>query len=150
MTDKWIEQWKVKGSTGNVYTVSLGHDGKYACSCPAWTRNMPRKNCKHILEVKDSNIKMKGRSIRKAKYVLANVLKPIYKSKTNELYVPLIRLPDKAMMEATIVYSMYKHGWSWPEIKEQRQLPTGWTLAKVITFVEGYGLAEYPPDKRRK
>lgn len=151
MTDKWVEQWKTKGSTGNVYTVSLGYDGKYACSCPAWTRNMPRKDCKHIAEIRAigplGRLKLKG---KRAKYVLANVLKPTYKAKTNELYIPLIRLPDNILMEASIVYMMLKHGWTWLEVKEQRRLPKSWTLAAVIEHVERNGLVEYPPEKRRQ
>jgi hypothetical protein len=152
MDNKWIAQWKVKSSTGKgSYTVSLGHDGKYACSCMAWTRNMPRKDCKHITEVRAiTNLKPMNISKKKAKYFLANVRKPIYKAKTNELLVPLIRLPDTILMEATIVFSMYKHGWTWEEIKEQRRLPKEWTLSAVINHVQKNGPAEYPPDKRRK
>lgn len=152
--DKWTAQWKVKSSSGNgLYTVSLGKDGKYACSCPAWTRNMPRKNCKHITEVLNSMVAKEWLkpSKKKAKYVLANVLKPIYKAKVNMLYVPLIRLPDNILMEASIIYMMAKHGWTWPEIKEIRgHIPKSWTLMAVIDHVERHGLAEYPPDKRRK
>ena len=36
------------------YKVSERQDGGWECSCPAWTRNTPRKDCKHILKVKDA------------------------------------------------------------------------------------------------
>lgn len=31
-----------------TYTVTQAYDGHWECACPAWTRHMPRKNCKHI------------------------------------------------------------------------------------------------------
>jgi hypothetical protein len=44
-------QWKVPSdSSDKIYTVSL-KDSVYSCSCPAWTRRTPRKNCKHINRV---------------------------------------------------------------------------------------------------
>jgi len=50
---RWAKQWVVESQSGpGVYTVSLDHDGNYACSCPGWTRHMPRMDCKHILEVR--------------------------------------------------------------------------------------------------
>ena len=36
------------------YKVSERQDGGWECSCPAWTRHMPRRDCKHILRVKDA------------------------------------------------------------------------------------------------
>lgn len=153
MDDKWIAQWKVKSSTGSgLYTVSLGRDGKYACSCPAWTRNMPRKDCKHITDVRENVIAKDWLKPvkKKAKYVLAMVNKPTYIKATNTLKIPLIRLPDTKLMEASIIYMMAKHGWAWTEIKEQRlHLPKDWTLAKIINHVERHGLAEYPPERRK-
>jgi hypothetical protein len=153
MNDKWAAQWKVKSSSGSgIYTVSQDYHGKYACSCPAWTRNMPRKDCKHIAEVRNNRAsKFFSLPGKKAKYVLAMVNKPTYIKSTNTLKIPLIRLPDTKMMEASIVYMMAKHGWTWSQIKEQRvHLPKAWNLMAVIDFVEQHGLAEYPPEKRRK
>ncbi len=49
------EQWKVPGTkshkTGRTpeYTVSKNFDGTFECSCPNWTQNSPREDCKHIL-----------------------------------------------------------------------------------------------------
>jgi hypothetical protein len=40
--------------TKKPYKVSQRQDGGWECSCPAWTRHTPRKDCKHILRVKDA------------------------------------------------------------------------------------------------
>jgi hypothetical protein len=151
----WINQWKVKSSTSNnVYTVSEDGNHNYACSCPAWTHHMPRKDCRHINEVKDmrsSQALLGNKPIKKAKYVLAQVNKPTYVKKNNTLLVPLLRLPDTILMEASIAYMMLKHGWTWQEVQEQRRLPKSWNATAVINHVklEG-GIVSYPPDKRRK
>lgn len=49
----WEKQWIVPNSrnTGN-YTVSRATDGSFGCSCPAWTKNSARPDCKHILAIK--------------------------------------------------------------------------------------------------
>jgi len=50
---KWLRQFDVTGSSGSNYTVSQEKLSTYwHCSCPAWTRNTPRTDCKHILKVK--------------------------------------------------------------------------------------------------
>lgn len=83
----------------------------------------------------------------KPKYVLAKVLKPIYKKKENKLLVPLIEFGDAILMEATICYYMLKHGYSWSEIKGiRRHIPRDWTKAAVIAHVERNGEASYPDD----
>ncbi|SRR6266496_497617 len=56
----WTEQWAYQGSAKSPYIVSRKQDHKYdgvteeswACSCMNWTRNMPRVDCKHILQIK--------------------------------------------------------------------------------------------------
>jgi hypothetical protein len=45
-------QWYVSGSAATPYTVSEANDGNWSCSCPAWTRNHPREDCKHVMRVK--------------------------------------------------------------------------------------------------
>lgn len=42
----WVKKWKVEGSKGNIYTVSLSNEGEYGCSCPVWS--FRRSECKHI------------------------------------------------------------------------------------------------------
>lgn len=80
---RWKQQWAVPSSSGGGdYIVSLDQDDTYACSCPAWTRNVAkfcpdcnteiprrdgdycrvcgkeveprreRRNCKHIVQVR--------------------------------------------------------------------------------------------------
>ena len=50
----WKRQFCVQGSSSAPYIVSLSViDAKgWECSCPAWTRNTPRSDCKHILKAK--------------------------------------------------------------------------------------------------
>ncbi len=56
---KWIKRWYVESftsKTGKVYTVSLAEDDvTWGCSCPHWTRNVPRPTCKHIRQVMEMN-----------------------------------------------------------------------------------------------
>ncbi len=52
---KWVDRWYVESHTNpdKTYTVSLANDKKtWGCSCPHWTKNYPRPECKHIKEVK--------------------------------------------------------------------------------------------------
>jgi len=46
---KWIRKWKVPGSKGNVWTVSVDRHGNYGCSCPRWIYK--REQCHHIQAV---------------------------------------------------------------------------------------------------
>jgi hypothetical protein len=56
----WTEQWSCQGSGKEPYIISRKSNGAngstteegFACSCPAFTRNVPREDCKHILKVK--------------------------------------------------------------------------------------------------
>lgn len=48
-----IDTWRVSNgakliSKRREYKISLMDDATLQCSCPAWTRTSPRKNCKHI------------------------------------------------------------------------------------------------------
>jgi hypothetical protein len=48
--DLVIREWKVKGSRGDTYTITLDDD-VFSCTCPAATyRN---KECKHIQSIKE-------------------------------------------------------------------------------------------------
>ena len=58
--------------------------------------------------------------------------------------IPLVKIGDPQMMEATICYYLFKHGYSWKEIKEIRgHIPHSWTMRDVLAHVEHYGEAEY-------
>lgn len=141
MSTKWKKQWKVPGSSGNTWTVSLDEQGRYCCSCPAWV--FKRLECRHILLVHAGAI---GESItQRPEYILAAVRKPIYDEKENKLYVPLIGLPDAHCMEATICFYLLKYGYTWSEIKElRRHIPSDWSARKVLLHVQGNGESEYP------
>lgn len=46
---KWIRRWRVVGSSGSEYVVSLAECGSWGCSCPGWKfKRAPRPDCKHI------------------------------------------------------------------------------------------------------
>jgi hypothetical protein len=49
----WVEHWEVESysNPNKAYIVSRKADGTWGCSCPHWTRHMPRPVCKHIREV---------------------------------------------------------------------------------------------------
>lgn len=48
-----LMQWPVPSSDGKrEYTVTSYADGSFACSCLGWTRHMPRKDCRHIRDVR--------------------------------------------------------------------------------------------------
>lgn len=154
MPDKWVKRWKVPNSNGDgTWTVAVDKDGNYGCSCPAWKfQGLPfaeRVACHHIVEVqRNGGEELTKKS--KPKYVLAVVLKPIYKEKKNELFVPLVAIPDLNMMEATICYYLLKYGYSWQEVKELRNIPYQWTKRAVLSHVERYGEAEYSKDFYRE
>jgi hypothetical protein len=49
----WVMSWKVKShSSDREYTVSVDEGGNWGCSCWAWKGTSPRRDCKHILEMK--------------------------------------------------------------------------------------------------
>jgi len=52
--DKWVDRWVVSSSSGDGdYIVARDKDGNWACSCIGWTRHVPRRDCRHITEVKE-------------------------------------------------------------------------------------------------
>ena len=145
---KWIQKWKVPSNTSDkVYTVSIAEDGTWGCSCPAW--KFHRKQCDHIKDTQSKNLcdtlQAIGTVVDKPEYTLANVTKPTVKN--GKLLIPLLRLPDEIMMEATIVYHMILCCYSWDEIKRHRRVPRSWTAGAVVSYVEANGEVEYPPDE---
>jgi hypothetical protein len=53
-TSLYSRQWDVGSFTDQTkkpYKVSERRDGRWECSCPAWTRHTPRTDCKHIRKV---------------------------------------------------------------------------------------------------
>ena len=53
-SDIYARQWDVGSFTDPTkkpYKVSERRDGRWECSCPAWTRHTPRTECKHIIKV---------------------------------------------------------------------------------------------------
>ena len=60
-----MQRWKVpgmakKGKEPPLWTVYQDLNGLFSCNCPAWTKNMPRQDCKHILRVKLNQLQGAG------------------------------------------------------------------------------------------
>jgi len=140
MSDRWVKRWEIEGSNGHIWIVALDKDGNYGCSCPIW--KFKRRECHHILQVKNSNLEQKE-LFEKPKYVLANVLKPTYDAETNILSCPLVAIPDAQMMEVTICYYLIKHGYSMSEIRQLRRIPNDWTKERILDHIERHGEAQY-------
>ena len=64
MADRYVKRWVIPSeSSDREYIIALDKDGNYACSCPAWTRHFPRRNCKHITMVLDGFGKTEAEAI---------------------------------------------------------------------------------------
>ena len=52
----WVNRWEVPSQSNpdSAYVVGQKEDGTWGCACPAWTRHTPRKDCKHIRLIKNS------------------------------------------------------------------------------------------------
>jgi hypothetical protein len=48
-----IKRWCIYSENSGNHIISLLDDDTYACDCIGWTRHFPRKDCKHIREVKN-------------------------------------------------------------------------------------------------
>ena len=58
----FTEQWAYQGTAKAPYIITArrkpgdgvktGWDYVWSCSCPNWTKNMPRLDCKHVIGVK--------------------------------------------------------------------------------------------------
>ena len=146
MAERWIKHWMVPRSSGEGdWTVAIDKNGVYGCSCPVW--KFRRLECHHIKQVKMGcypEAEQKPRPIPR----LAMVAKPIFNGKTNELLIPLIKIPAAQLIKATICYYLMKHGYSWTEVNEIRQhIPHSWTRSVMLAHVERYGEAKYAESK---
>jgi len=51
--DKWVDRWTVESSSGGgSYIIGRDAQGNWGCSCRGWTSHVPRRDCKHIIDVK--------------------------------------------------------------------------------------------------
>ena len=51
---EFAEVWGARSESreDKIYTVALDKKGKWSCSCPRWTQNASRPECKHIKYIK--------------------------------------------------------------------------------------------------
>lgn len=143
-SDKWVKRWEVIGSDDHHWIVAQDKDGNWGCSCPRW--KFKREECHHIQWIKGNGGTHSEAQKPKPKpsYVLATVSKPIFKEDTNELFIPLVGVPDAMMMEATICYNLLKYGYSMGEVREMRRIPSQWSVRAITEHVRKHGEAEYP------
>ena len=86
----------------------------------------------------------------KPDYVLAKVYTPRYEPDKNRLLIPLVHIPDKAMMEPTICYTLLQFGYTMKEVRQIRRIPREWTAKAIRDHVKTYGRAVYPETEYRK
>lgn len=142
--DRWVKRWQVPKSSGDGWwVVAVDKAGNYACSCPVW--KFRRRECHHIKLAKMGGGNG-GELGTRPQYVLAKVHKPTLKRETNELLIPLVAIPDTAMMEVTICYYMLKYGYSMGEVREARHLPPEWTAEAIFSHINRFGEANYPKN----
>ena len=83
-------------------------------------------------------------------YVLAKVYTPRYEPDRNRLLIPLVHIPDTAMMEATICYTLLQFGYSMKEVRQLRRIPREWTAKAIQDHVRTHGRAVYPETEYAK
>ena len=50
----WKYRWEAPSSSSDaVYVVAMSEAGHWACGCRGWTMHVPRRDCRHILAVKE-------------------------------------------------------------------------------------------------
>ena len=63
---------EVEGSRGNKYVVSQRAKGNWACSCPGWKFQSPRRDCKHIRNIKVLDEKLKKEREKHPEFAFMN------------------------------------------------------------------------------
>lgn len=141
--DKWVKRWEVpRSDKEGVWVVAVDRDGQYGCSCPVW--KFKRQVCHHIRQVQEGEFCTVG-VVDKPKYQLWHVPTPVVED--GILKVPLIALPDKVLMEATICWAMLANGYSMQEVREIRgHIPREWTREAIMSHVARHGPAVYPKE----
>lgn len=155
MTDKWIKRWKVPShsSPDKTYTVAVDREGVYGCSCPAWTRNSERPDCKHIKEVKQGNWDQEPER-REPEIVLAHVraVTAVPDGDDNDVgkcLTPLIPLGHawSDHFFATLIHDLLCLGVSWRTCQERYSALKGVGKKRLIAYVERYGRCIYGPRR---
>lgn len=101
----WIKKWYVPSSTsGTTYTVGVDENGAWACGCIGWTRHVPRRDCRHIKEVKqyggysDALLEFRTSAVKRGLSIRAIVDKPVEVNRSEPDFMKparrIIDLPD--------------------------------------------------------
>jgi len=130
----WVKKWKVEGSTGNVYTVSVDKNNNYGCSCPVW--KFRRQECKHIAQVKLNG----GQEVKEQKILFAKVRQ--VQVKDDAILVPLCPFDD-AHFSATIAYDLAKLGVSLQKIKDYNNCVKDNSIKAIKDYIEAHGRRIY-------
>jgi hypothetical protein len=107
-----VNQWWVDSeSSGTTYLVSLKMTDQlyYECSCIWWTRHVPRRDCKHILWVRNGG----GEEIDPMRF------DPGWQSTTLDLDELLFNWPDIQPYQT-------KKGWIWMRAQGEAKITYRW------------------------
>lgn len=96
----WVNKWYVPSSSSNAtYTVGVDENGAWACGCVGWTRHVPRRDCKHITQVKrDEGPEKFIPSVKRGPSIRATIGKPVEVNRSELDFMKpaqrIIDLPD--------------------------------------------------------
>ena len=142
MATNYPEQWQVPSDSNpdKSYIVSVTDSKEFQCSCPAWTRHMPRKDCKHILRV------------RRGEYGPVNALLPqlsradieqvTWSADKKTLYQPNIYSMDD-WFEITIVYDLMRAGFSYDYLQADYRMAKRLTEDRIKQYIRDNGRRIY-------
>lgn len=96
--NRYAEQWQVASDSNpnKFYMVSLTNTGGYECSCPAWTRTTPRRDCKHIRRLQRDNF-------RTPPPTAASVATPVVRAAPSPVVVSVAKTPLPAVEQADVL-----------------------------------------------
>lgn len=107
---QYVKQWQIPSDSNpnTTYTVSLTPEQTFECSCPAWTRNTPRVDCKHIRRLQRDNFVTPAQA-------MAKVIAPASQSAAPVKAVPVkAQISTQAIPKAPTVTAKPAVTEAWP------------------------------------
>lgn len=134
---KWLKKWKVKGSKGNEYTVSLAADGSWGCSCPVW--KFRRERCKHIAQVQAAPDAFVGQEPGEFDLDIVPARVKCVTVKGNKVLVPLIPLGQAGFpLLLEVLNDLLDLGYGIVELRRRYHLGKEWTKEAIRSAYEAY------------
>jgi len=139
---RYQKQWLVPSDTDSekTYKVSLTLEGEYQCSCPRWIFSKPRKDCKHIGDVKNGCYDQN--SIAEYTLLFAMVKEVTMLDDRQTIHVPLMPVGDTDFC-ATILYDLVQIGVPWQVAAELEHVPRSWNPKAVEQHIKAHGRKIY-------